>query len=179
MNRDQLAHLLRAAANATDQIDILVIGSQAILGSFDEADLPIETTQSMEADLGFLHDSSEELSDQIDGSIGEMSPFYDAFGYYGQGISLTTAVLPSGWRDRLVRFESEATRPARGWCLEPHDLVIAKLVRGDPKDYSFADALRNISAVDPSVLAERLATTDVSDATRGRIDRWIMDGDRG
>lgn len=179
MNRDQLAHVLRAAANATGQIDILVIGSQAILGSFDDDELPIEATRSIEADLGFLHDSSEELSDQIDGSIGEMSPFYDAFGYYGQGISVTTAVLPGGWRERLVKFESEATRPARGWCLEPHDLVIAKLVRGDPKDYEFAVALRSVAAVDPLVLAERLTRTEVDDAVRRRIDRWIVAGEVG
>ena len=44
MKRDQLAHLLRAAASATGRTDILVIGSQAILGSFDETELPPETT---------------------------------------------------------------------------------------------------------------------------------------
>ena len=109
----------------------------------------------------------------------ELSPFHETFGYYGQGISVTTAVLPSGWRDRLVRFESEATRPARGWCLEPHDLVIAKLVRGDFKDYAFANALRSIDAVDPKLLGERLGQTDVSDAVRRRIDRWIAAGDQG
>lgn len=179
MNRDQLAHVLRAASNATGQVDILVIGSQAILGSFDDDDLPIEATMSIEADLGFLHDTSEELSDRIDGSIGEMSPFYDAFGYYAQGISVTTAVLPSGWRDRLVKFESEATRPARGWCLEPHDLVIAKMVRGDPKDYAFANALRSIAAVDPAVFVERLAVTDVTEPDRRRIQRWIAAGEIG
>lgn len=179
MNRSQLAHLLRAAAKATGHTEVLVIGSQAILGSFDEDDLPVEATQSMEADLGFLDDSSEELSDQIDGSIGEMSQFYETFGYYGQGISVTTAVLPGGWRDRLVRFENEATQPARGWCLEPHDLVIAKLVRGDPKDYDFADALLRVDIVGRTVLVDRLATTDVSAVVRARIDRWISIGARG
>ncbi len=179
MNRSQLAHLLRAAARVTGHTEVLVIGSQAILGSFDEDDLPVEATLSMEADLGFLDDSSEELSDQIDGSIGEMSQFYETFGYYGQGISATTAVLPAGWRDRLVRFENEATQPARGWCLEPHDLVIAKLVRGDPKDYDFADALVRVDAVGHAVLLDRVAATDVTDVVRARIRRWIAAGDRG
>ena len=36
MRRDQLAHILRAAARITEDNDILVIGSQSILGSFDE-----------------------------------------------------------------------------------------------------------------------------------------------
>lgn len=77
MNRDQLAHLLRAVADATGETEILVIGSQAILGSHDEFELPEETTLSMEADLGFLDDPSEEKSDQIDGVVGEMSRFYE------------------------------------------------------------------------------------------------------
>lgn len=180
MNREQLAHLVRGAAKVTGKTDILVIGSQAILGSFDEDALPPETTLSMEADLGVLDfDPADVASDEIDGSLGEMSPFFDAFGYYAQGISVTTAVLPTGWRDRLVEFTRDDTAPARGWCLEPHDLVIAKLVRGDPKDYDFADALVGIDAVRQPTLTDRLATTKLSDAVRNRIARWIQAGTRG
>lgn len=36
--------------------------------------------------------------------IGEASPFHDEFGVYGQGVTLETATLPDGWRDRLVPF---------------------------------------------------------------------------
>lgn len=36
MNREQLAHVLRAAARIVNDPDILVIGSQAILGSFED-----------------------------------------------------------------------------------------------------------------------------------------------
>lgn len=32
----------------------------------------------------------------IDGSIGELSPFHETFGYYAQGVDETTAVLPEG-----------------------------------------------------------------------------------
>lgn len=177
MNQEQLAHVLRAAADATGRTDLLVIGSQSILGSFDASDLPAVTTVSVEADIGVLDDDGDAVADVIDGAIGELSPFHATFGYYGQGISVTTAVLPMGWRERLVLFESEATRPARGWCLEPHDLVIAKLVRGDPKDYAFADALRRDAAIDSSTLVERLATTDVPEADRRRIDRWVRGGE--
>ncbi|KGN32187.1 hypothetical protein N802_11050 [Knoellia sinensis KCTC 19936] len=40
MKRDQLAHILRAAARIANDDEVIVIGSQAILGSFDEDDLP-------------------------------------------------------------------------------------------------------------------------------------------
>lgn len=173
MNREHLAHVLRAAATATGREELLVIGSQAILGTYDAADLPVVATVSIEADIGAFDDPDDAVADMIDGAVGELSPFHEMYGYYAQGISVTTAVLPSGWRERLVKFESEATHPARGWCLEPHDLVIAKLVRGDPKDDEFAVALRRVGVVDPSILAERLAVTDVAAPVRDRIHRWI------
>ena len=40
MNREQLAHVLRAASAIVDDRDILIIGSQSLLGSFDEDVLP-------------------------------------------------------------------------------------------------------------------------------------------
>lgn len=50
MNREQLAHVLRAAARMVDDGDIVVVGSQAILGTYDSDDLPEETTMSVEAE---------------------------------------------------------------------------------------------------------------------------------
>ncbi|WP_211309050.1 hypothetical protein [Citricoccus muralis] len=40
MNRQQLAHILRSACTIVGDKDVLVIGSQSILGSYDEDDLP-------------------------------------------------------------------------------------------------------------------------------------------
>ncbi len=51
MNREQLAHIVRAAATITGDGDIVIIGSQAILGAADVGRLPEEATMSMEADV--------------------------------------------------------------------------------------------------------------------------------
>ena len=40
-----------------------------------------------------LATAGEEKSDQIDGVAGEMSRFYESFGFYGHGVSVTS---PSG-----------------------------------------------------------------------------------
>lgn len=56
MNRSQLAHVLRAACRISEDKDVLVIGSQSILGTYDEDDLPREATASLEADIAFLDD---------------------------------------------------------------------------------------------------------------------------
>lgn len=49
MERSQLEHVIRAAADATGEMEIVVVGSQAILGSVP--DPPDALTQSMEADV--------------------------------------------------------------------------------------------------------------------------------
>lgn len=49
MRRVDLEHLIRAAAAITNEYELVVIGSQSILGSTDN--VPPEVLQSMEADI--------------------------------------------------------------------------------------------------------------------------------
>lgn len=135
MNREQLEHVLRAASQIADEPDVLVIGSQAVLGGLPEDRLPVEATTSIEVDVTFFDDPDDTKSDLVDGAIGELSAFHQTFGYYAQGVSTTTALLPDGWRDRIVVVESPRTAPARGHCLEPHDCVMAKLLAGREKGF--------------------------------------------
>lgn len=81
MTREQLEHVLRAASAIAGERDVLVIGSQSVLGSFAESDLPPEATSSMEADVAFFDDPADVKADQVDGAIGELSMFHETFGY--------------------------------------------------------------------------------------------------
>ncbi len=83
MKRRELEHLIRAAAAVTDQVEIVVVGSQSILGAVPDA--PAVLLQSREADCYPLH--RPDLADVIDGAIGELSPFDERFGYYAQGVA--------------------------------------------------------------------------------------------
>lgn len=71
MTRAQLEHIIRAAGAIADTQDLVVIGSQAVLGQFPDA--PEELLVSNEADVFPRGDPGR--SDLIDGSIGEGSPF--------------------------------------------------------------------------------------------------------
>jgi hypothetical protein len=173
VRRDQLEHVLRAAATIVGERDVLVIGSQAILGSIPEAELPTEATTSVEADLAFFDDPADEKADQVDGAIGELSRFHETYGYYAQGVSVATAVLPSGWRDRLITLETSGTKPARGLCLEPHDCVAAKLVAARWKDRDFAGALLRGHLIDPDILIERIALLDIAPGRRTGLLAWV------
>lgn len=128
MRRRDLEHVLRAACQIAKTEEALVIGSQAILGAYSEDALPPEAFSSIEVDLAFLDDARDELADRVDGAMGELSSFHETFGYYAQGVSVSTAILPPGWRDRLIVLDTPGTAPGRGLCLEPHDLVVSKLV---------------------------------------------------
>lgn len=169
MNREQLAHILRAAAYIADDADILILGSQSILGTFAEEQLPDEATGSIEADVAFFDDPDDEKSDAIDGAIGEGSLFHETHGIYGQGVSVSTATLPRGWRDRLVPYEREDALPGEGKCLEAHDLVVSKLVAGRQKDRTFAQALVNVGLISCDLLLERVEMLEVVEAVKGRV----------
>lgn len=174
MNRDQLEHVLRAASRIAEDPDIVVIGSQSILGSFPQESLPLDVTASVEVDVTFFDDFEDSKSDQVDGAIGELSPFHEKYGYYAQGVSITTAILPQGWRERIVLLESTSTAPGRGHCLDPHDCVISKLVAGREKDLVFAHSLIRARLIDPDVLLERLALLDGAHPLAvERMHRWI------
>lgn len=173
MTRDQLSHVLRTISKLTGDPEILVIGSQSMLGSYSESDLPPEATGSMEVDTTFLDDPDDIKSDIVDVNIGELSDFHNEFGYYPQGVSVNTAKLPSGWRQRLVTFETQNSRPGKGLCLEPHDCVLAKLARFDEKDQNFAVALVRAGLIDLDVLAGRVVTLPVHPPIIERIQNWI------
>jgi uncharacterized nucleotidyltransferase DUF6036 len=169
MKRSELEHLVRAAGSIVDDSDIVVIGSQSILGQFPDA--PLQLLISAEADLFPLH--RPELADLIDGSIGEGSPFHELFGYYAQGVGERTAVLPKGWRDRLIRVENPNTAGVAGLCLEVHDLAISKHVAGREKDLEFTRELARHRMTDSKILLERLTETEVPMEVRKLIEARI------
>jgi hypothetical protein len=176
VRRDQLEHVLRAAARIVDANELLIIGSQSVLGTWHERRLPAAAIRSMEVDVATL-DGDERKSDLIDGNIGEGSRFHETYGFYAQGVSLRTAVLPAGWRERLVVLESERTHPGRGLCLEPHDCVASKLVAGRAKDHEFAGALVTAGLIKLDALSKRVTKLDIDDARRAEIVGWL-DGQR-
>jgi hypothetical protein len=173
VRRSELAHVLRAACRLADDPRIVVIGSQSILGSFDEDVLPAAATMSIEADVAFLDDPDERKSDLVDGGIGELSRFQETNGYYGQGVSLATAVLPDGWDRRLVPFDDPEAFPSEAMCLEPHDLVVSKLVAGREKDFEFARALLDARLVDADLLVQRAELLPTIPAIRRRVVSWL------
>ena len=104
------------------------------------------------------------MADLIEGVAGEWSPFEEQHGFSIDGVDWTTAVLPKGWRDRLVKVQNANTAPPSGnpqyigWCLDKEDLCAAKLCAFREKDQNFVAALLEAGLVDADVISSRLLT---------------------
>jgi uncharacterized nucleotidyltransferase DUF6036 len=167
MRRDQLEHAIKTACQIIGRPEVIVVGSQSILGTFGEDELPARATMSAEVDILPIADSNEEteqLADRIEGVAGEFSPFEELHGFRIDGVDLTTSALPEGWRDRLVKVQNANTAALTGelqftgWCLDKEDLCVAKLCALREKDRNFVSELLRAGLVDPVVIATRLAT---------------------
>ena len=99
MNRTELEHVINAAAEITGD-DIVVIGSQAILGQFPNA--PPSLLRSMEADMYPRNHPDRAI--EIDGAIGDGSRFHETYGYYGHGVGPETPQAPAGWDERMIEL---------------------------------------------------------------------------
>lgn len=176
MKRHELEHLIRAAADIADDDEIVVVGSQSILGQFPDA--PDTLLVSNEADV--YPRNRPERADLIDGTIGELSPFHDTYGYYAQGVGETTATLPAEWQARTVTIQNDNTRGAKGLCLEAHDLAVSKLVPWRDKDRRFLEALVLHGMIDEATIRRRLVETTleprVREAVQRRVDRLFSGG---
>lgn len=147
MRRDQLEHILRAAS-----------------------------TIAGDPDVTFFDDYDNEKSDMVDMHIGEDSHFHATFGYYAQGVNVEVATLPAGWQDRLVTYTGKGANGAKAHCLEPHDLVVAKLVAHRMKDMEFTGALLAAGLVNADVLLERAKGLEAPAHVRmviGWVVGWI------
>jgi hypothetical protein len=169
MQRSELEHIIRASGDVAQDDEIVIIGSQSILGQFPNA--PMRLLVSMEADVYPNH--NPDLADRVDGAIGEGSSFHALNGYYAQGVGPETAELPSGWTDRLVVVENENTNGIAGLCLEVHDLAVSKLVAGRRKDLEFIQELIRHEMIRKKTMLTRLAETELLDAERSRISSKI------
>ncbi len=166
MNRTQLEHVIRAAATIAGDTEIVVIGSQAILGRYPDAPAALLVS----ADVDVYPRNLPERADLIEGSIGELSPFHETYGYYAQAVGERTAILPEGWQARLVPVPTPA---GTGLCLEPHDLLISKYAAGREKDREYARTAVRARLVARELLLERLERTPLDGERRGSIRAQI------
>jgi len=168
MNKQQVDHLLRAAGRILAAKGkgkrFVIIGSQALHGKFPN--FPDQLVRSIELDLFEIDD--DEATGMLE-AIGRDSPFHEEYGYYADPVSIGTAVLPKGWKSRLVNLPAGDTDGAKGLCLEPHDLAISKYAAGRDKDREFLAGMVSFNMLDKDLLMKRIAVTPIDEEKRATI----------
>ena len=174
MTREELEHAIRAACDVADEDAVYVFGSQAILGQFPDA--PPELRMSAEVDISPR--SHPERVDRVDGALGELSTFHEAFGFYVHGVPIETAVLPAGWEQRVIVVQNANTRQKAGLCVEGHDLAASKLSAFREKDRAFVRVLLAKRMVAADQLTNRLRQLPLDAERIRRLVTWVETTER-
>lgn len=170
MRYDQLEHAIRAACDVSGDTELLIFGSQAILGSYPQA--PESLRASIEVDVQAKN--RPEMTPQIDGALGEGSLFHVTHGFYVHGVSIDTAILPDGWFERTITVSHPVgTRTNVGYCVEAHDLAASKLVAFREKDRTFVITLLIEDLIETDVLCQRILALPVDDILMDRLVKWV------
>lgn len=170
MTRDQLEHAIRAACDVSQDTELWIFGSQAILGEFPNA--PESLRASIEVDV--QPKNRPETVNDVDGALGELSMFHQTHGFYVHGMLVESAKLPAGWKQRTTPVSDPiATHGKTGLCVEAHDLAASKLAAYREKDKEFVRLLLIEKMIDVKILTERLSSLNVPDQLRERLFNWI------
>lgn len=172
MTREQLEHAIRAACEVSEDSEIWIFGSQAILGEFPNA--PEELRASVEVDVQPKNRSDK--IDAIDGVLGELSLFHQTHGFYVHGLPIEeVATLPQGWELRATPvFDEISTNGKTGWCVEAHDLAASKLAAYREKDRDFVRILLIEEMINAETLVEQICTLRIDEPLRDRLVQWVQ-----
>ena len=170
MNRAELEHAIRATCDLAEETEVIVFGSQAILGEFPDA--PEELRQSAEADISPKHEIDK--VDLIDAILGQDSLFHRQHGFYVHGVPIReAATLPPGWESRAIKVQNKNTREFIGWCIEAHDLAVSKLTAHRDKDLDFVRTLLAEEMITPRKLIARIRRLPGNDKSKQRLVVWV------
>jgi hypothetical protein len=141
IDRDRLAHAIRAAAELSGERELVVIGAAAILGAVET--WPAQLPRSREVDV--FGTSANWDSEALDALLGQASQFHRTHGFYVDAVSTVTAAMPPDWRDRARRISMDVYgRQVRVLIIHPLDLALAKYVAWREKDRLFTAGLAKL-----------------------------------
>lgn len=143
---------------------VVVFGSSSLFGTYPGANSEHEWIHRSD-DADFVLDPFDDSTARIaHDAVGRDSELESATGYHADIIRpIAFENFPPGWQDRLV--------PPDGWpgvfCLEPHDMAVAKLFPGRPKDIGLLADLIRMGRLDPVEVQRRLREMEM-------MEKWIV-----
>ncbi len=181
LRKADIAHLVRAATGVTGRNTFVIVGTGAVIAQLKT--VPLDLMETREIDIYVPDDvDGDSISDLIDGSIGEGSPFDEAFGYYAHGVGPLTACLPDDWAARAVRYEVANVPGVVCLCPEANDIALSKLCAWREKDRAWLAAGLSTGVLSLSIMAARCGSIANPNAPAvdeiGRRLATLSDGSR-
>src|ERR1700744_295879 len=107
LKKDAILHIIRASNAITNCKHFVIIGTGAVIATAKT--IPATLMLTRELDIYPTDtDNPEAMSDLIEGPIGEGSKFAKEFGYWGDGVSSRTAIMPDDWKSRAKTLPIKA-----------------------------------------------------------------------
>lgn len=170
MTYSQLLHAIRAACTVADETELFVFGSQSILAHLSF--IPDELIQSIEVDVCPVRNHENVIL--IDGVLGEGSLFHQTHGFYVHGVSIETAILPKGWKDRCTKISDKWQTELVGNCISITDLAVSKLMAFREKDKEFVETLIYHRFVSINDMIEGVHLCEVESVLKQQAIRWLQ-----
>jgi hypothetical protein len=135
LRRNNIDHILRAAASLSGHARFVMVGTGAVIATARHIPLAMMLTEEIDI---YVEDGPDPdlVSDLIDASIRRDSRFHRTFGYYGDGVSERTAIMPLDWKTRAVEYATP-DGIATALCPSAEDIAIAKLCAWREKDQAW------------------------------------------
>lgn len=164
MRVEALRHLATSASALAPDTTIVVFGSASAFATYPELGLECDLyKQTKDEDLIF-EPWEQSLGKALNNAVGKESLFYDHFGYYADIISPAAFNnFPPDFRERLVPLEG----CPRVFALDPHDMAVAKLFAGRPKDIRQLSFLLATNRLDEAKVPKLLWDTPME-------EKWIV-----
>lgn len=176
---EDLERAVRALATHFRTDTIVIIGSQSVLLEWPDAPVLMRTSGEIDAYpinwLGWEQEHpGDEASEEINALFGWGSIFHETHGFYIDGVDARTATLPPGWQDRVIYLAVQLDgAKVTAIAPSPEDLVVSKLARLDEKDILYIQERHRFRPLDIETIAERLAATEMEDATRRSASAFL------
>lgn len=176
MTLDQVFRLVSEARRLTQHREIVVIGSNAVLGLAETTAIPAAMSMSIDLD-SYLKNDPGRTSDLV-AALGENSEFHRREGFFLDMVSPQLPTLPDGWQGRLIPVRRDG---ATAWFIDPDDAAISKYARGEPRDQRWIRAGMEAGIVSLPKVKALLGRTSFFDteeeaAARTRVqadERWL------
>ena len=161
MDIQALKHMATVAQAIAGPRKIVVFGSASLFGTFPTADDQLEMLRrSQDADF-ILQPFDEATGRTLNDAIGGDAEFAAQFGYHADIVQpFATENFPPDFESRLVPLDG----CANVFCLDPHDMAVAKLMVGRPKDIALLTDLARQQRLNLEKLATLLRQTPMTEA---------------